>query len=167
MQLLLQGTNIRVHCHSLEKQGVQTRRNIVKTERAGTSRSVKTVLFTLGAIVTNRLLSLFFALLLTGTLYGGGGTGYSAPSSGPSPNVSVSSQERPARLTQAHRAHSLQPAAIHRIERHDPCTTNSLFLCRDRARRGTFHGTRSEIQVHSPTESLKGSRSAPFFMSER
>jgi hypothetical protein len=62
----------------------------VETERAGNSRSVKTVLFTLGAIVTNRPLSLFFALLLTGTLYGCGGTGYSPPTSGPSPHVSVS-----------------------------------------------------------------------------
>jgi hypothetical protein len=106
--------------------------------------------------VTNRPLSLFFALLLTGTLYGGGGTGYSAPSSGPSPNVSVSSQERPARLTQAHRAHSLQPAAIHRIERHDPCTTNSLFCAGIGLDEVRFTGPGRRFKSTLPQSLLRG-----------
>src|ERR1700722_9215302 len=42
------------------------------------------------AIMSSRRLNLFFALLLTGTLYGCGATGSSAPSSSPSPHPSVS-----------------------------------------------------------------------------
>jgi len=40
--------------------------------------------------MSSRRLSSFFALLLTGVLYGCGGAGSSAPSSSPSPNLSVS-----------------------------------------------------------------------------
>jgi hypothetical protein len=46
---------------------------------------------------------------------------------------------------------------------HDPCTTNSLFFCRDRARRGTFHGTRSEVQVHTLPQSLLRGADRPHF----